>query len=62
MWPREIPVNYVLGMGELQEINSQQTKSLWSLDNYFRVRVHCATFVNVRESSKVCVIVLYQKC
>jgi len=47
---------YVLicaGIGALQDIRSQNTVSLWSLDAALRIKVTLATYVNVRDRGEV---------
>lgn len=41
------------GMTLLQEINQQKTSSLWEIPAKLRVKILCATYVNVREVGKI---------
>ncbi|KAI0224779.1 Phosphatidylinositol 4,5-bisphosphate 3-kinase catalytic subunit alpha [Lamellibrachia satsuma] len=41
------------GVSALRDINAQQTVSLWSIDFTLRIRINCATYVNVRELGKI---------
>ena len=43
----------ITGMSKLQDINMQQTSSLWNIEDMIRIKINCATYVNVREVGKV---------
>ena len=45
------------GIQALTEINNQQTISLWDVHATLRIKISCATYVNIKEFGKVCVIV-----
>ena len=42
-----------LGVGALQDINTQQTISLWNVEAMLRIKINCAMYVNVRERGDV---------
>ena len=41
------------GIQALSEINNQQTISLWEVMALLRIKISCATYVNVKELGKV---------
>ena len=41
------------GVSALADIYSQQTISLWSVEAMLKIKINCATYVNVREVGKV---------
>ncbi len=43
----------ILGVSALQDMNSQKSKSLWEVEAMYRIKINCATYVNVREVGKV---------
>ena len=43
----------ILGIQALTDINNTQTRSLLDIHQNFKIRVHCATYVNVKELGKV---------
>ena len=46
-------------MSALQDINSQEAASLWDVDGQLRIKLTCATYVNVRELGKVMVTLVF---
>ena len=41
------------GKSALRDINHKQTMTLWSIDRNFRVKINCASYVNVTDGGKV---------
>ena len=41
------------GLSALHDVNKNPTKSLWSVETMLRIRINCATYVNVREVGKI---------
>ncbi|KAK3090339.1 hypothetical protein FSP39_011033 [Pinctada imbricata] len=41
------------GVQLLLDINNQQTISLWEIQAKLRIKIHCASYLNVRESGKI---------
>ncbi|XP_067658198.1 phosphatidylinositol 4,5-bisphosphate 3-kinase catalytic subunit alpha isoform-like [Haliotis asinina] len=48
-----LPSYSVRGIQALNEINNQQTVSLWDVQAMLRIKMNCATYVNVKELGKI---------
>ena len=40
---------YFAGMSALQDINNQESVSLWKKEGHLNIKINCATYVNVRD-------------
>ena len=55
-------VIFNLGTQLLTDINNQKTISLWEIQAKLRIKILCATYVNVKELGKVSYQFIFHKC
>jgi hypothetical protein len=55
-------VIFNLGTQWLTDINNQKTISLWEIQAKLRIKILCATLVNVKELGKVSYQCIFHKC
>jgi hypothetical protein len=55
-------VIFNLGRQLLKDINNQKTISLWEIQAKLRIKILCATLVNVKELGKVSYQYIFHKC